>query len=98
MSNSITRRNLIKYSAIASVGIAAGVLSSTAYNNEKNIADKNMKVLLLNGSPREKGCTFTALSEVASVLEKNEIFTEIYWLGNEPISGCRACGVCRKDN
>ena len=26
-----------------------------------------MKVLLLNGSPRKAGCTFTALSETASV-------------------------------
>ena len=24
-----------------------------------------MKVLLMNGSPNEKGCTYTALSEVA---------------------------------
>ena len=30
-----------------------------------------MKVLLLNGSPHEKGCTYTALCEVAGALEKN---------------------------
>jgi multimeric flavodoxin WrbA len=54
-----------------------------------------MKVLLLNGSPREKGCTFTALSEVASSLEKNDIKTEIYWIGNEAIVSCRACSACR---
>lgn len=35
-----------------------------------------MKVILLNGSPREKGCTFTALSEVGSVLNKEGIETE----------------------
>lgn len=29
-----------------------------------------MKVLLVNGSPNEKGCTYTALSEVASSLKK----------------------------
>ncbi|MCL2039793.1 MAG: flavodoxin family protein [Bacteroidetes bacterium] len=97
MANKISRRDLIKYSSIASVGLATGVLSSTACNNDKNITDKNMKVLLVNGSPREKGCTFTALSEVASSIEKNKISTEIYWLGSEPISSCRACGVCRKD-
>ena len=97
MIKKISRRNLIKYSTIASVGLATGVLSSTGCNNEKNILDKNMKVLLLNGSPREKGCTFTALSEVASVIENNKISTEIYWLGKEPIAGCRACGICRKD-
>jgi multimeric flavodoxin WrbA len=36
-----------------------------------------MKVILLNGSPRENGCTFTALSEVASELAKNGVETEI---------------------
>ena len=29
-----------------------------------------MKVLLFNGSANEKGCTYTALSEVAGALEK----------------------------
>ena len=32
-----------------------------------------MKVLLLNGSPRKEGCTFTALSEVAKTLNQNGI-------------------------
>ncbi len=36
-----------------------------------------MKVLLLNGSRREHGCTYTALSEVAHVLNDNGIDTEI---------------------
>ena len=34
-----------------------------------------MKVLLINGSPRIKGNTFTALSEAARTLEKNGIET-----------------------
>ena len=29
------------------------------------------KVLLINGSPNERGCTYTALCEVAASLEKN---------------------------
>ena len=29
-----------------------------------------MKVLLLNGSPHEKGCTYTALAEAAAALEE----------------------------
>ena len=37
-----------------------------------------MKVLLLNGSPRKAGCTFTALSTVAKALEENGIETEIF--------------------
>ena len=47
-----------------------------------------MKVILVNGSPHEKGCTYTALTEVQKTLEKNEIETEIFWVGNKPISGC----------
>ena len=40
-----------------------------------------MKVLLINGSPNEHGCTFTALSEVAETLNKNGNETEIFWIG-----------------
>lgn len=53
-----------------------------------------MKVLLLNGSPREHGCTYTALSEVARTLESRGIETELYWVGAKPIAGCTACGRC----
>ena len=35
-----------------------------------------MKVLLINGSPREHGNTFTALSEVAKTLNEENIETE----------------------
>ena len=36
-----------------------------------------MKVLLINGSPRENGNTFTALSEVAKTLNSEGIDKEI---------------------
>ena len=55
-----------------------------------------MKVLLVNGSPHEKGCTYTALSVVAETLNAEGIETEIFHIGAEPISGCRGCGACRK--
>ncbi len=55
-----------------------------------------MKVLLVNGSPHEKGCTYTALAECAKALNDNGIETEFFWLGNAPIGGCRGCGGCRK--
>ena len=55
-----------------------------------------MKVLLVNGSPHAEGCTYTALSEVASSLEKNGIFTEMYQVGNKPVRGCVACMKCRE--
>lgn len=54
-----------------------------------------MKVLLINGSPREHGNTYTALSEVAQTLQKEGIESEIVWIGNKPIRGCIACGVCK---
>ena len=56
-----------------------------------------MKVLLINGSPHAHGCTYTALSEVASELNNQGIATQIFQLGTEPIPGCIACGACRKN-
>lgn len=55
-----------------------------------------MKVLLINGSPHERGCTFTALDEVSSELNKNGVETELLWLGTEPIRSCTGCGGCAK--
>ena len=55
-----------------------------------------MKVILVNGSPNAKGCTYTALTEVAKTLHKNGIETELMQLGTKPISGCIACGKCLK--
>ena len=55
-----------------------------------------MKVLLVNGSPHKEGCTYTALQEVATTLEKNGIETEIFWLGVKEIAGCIGCGACGK--
>ena len=53
-----------------------------------------MKVLLINGSPHEKGCTYTALSEVAMSLNQEGIETEIVHIGNKDIRGCMSCGYC----
>ena len=53
-----------------------------------------MKVLLVNGSPHEKGCTYTALMEVAGVLENEGIGAEVVWIGNKPLSGCIDCRAC----
>lgn len=55
-----------------------------------------MKVILVNGSPKAKGCTCTALMEVAGALEKNGIETEIFQVGTEPVAGCLGCGACVK--
>lgn len=55
-----------------------------------------MKVILVNGSPKEKGCTYTALCEAAKTLNECGIDAEIFWVGSKPISGCRGCGACAK--
>jgi len=56
-----------------------------------------MKVLLFNGSPHEKGCVFTALSEIAQTLEKNGIDSEIFSIGTKAVQGCIACRGCRAE-
>ena len=55
-----------------------------------------MKVLLVNGSPRAKGCTYTALTEVAKALESDGIETEIFQVGAKPVRDCIACLKCRE--
>lgn len=53
-----------------------------------------MKVLLLNGSPRAKGCTYTALKEVSLALEESGVQTEILHVARGAVRGCIACGKC----
>ena len=53
-----------------------------------------MKVLLVNGSPNEYGCTHTALCEVAKTLEANGVETELLYLGKKPLAGCIDCEQC----
>lgn len=55
-----------------------------------------MKALLINGSPRERGCTYTALSELARTLEAEGIETELVQAGARTTYGCIACGKCRE--
>lgn len=55
-----------------------------------------MKVVLVNGSPHNKGCTYTALCEVANTLNEEGIETEIFWIGSRPLGGCIACRACAK--
>lgn len=53
-----------------------------------------MKVLLINGSCRTKGCTGRALEEVAKVLVENGVEYEIFQVGNAPIRDCIGCNQC----
>ena len=54
-----------------------------------------MKVILFNGSPKEKGCTYTALTKVAEALNSESIETEIFHAG-KATKGCLGCGACSK--
>ena len=55
-----------------------------------------MKVLMLNGSPRQFGCTYTALQAVADALRSEDIVTEIIWAGDKPVQDCIRCNACIK--
>lgn len=52
------------------------------------------KVLLINGSPRLRGNTFLALSEVANTLQAEGVDTEIISIGPKAVQGCIACAMC----
>lgn len=56
-----------------------------------------MKVLLLNGSPRANGCTYTALSVIAERIGELGVETELMQIGTQPVAGCIACGKCKTD-
>ena len=47
--------------------------------------DDKMNVLMINGSPNAKGCTFTALTEIGKTLQEQNIDYEIMQLGKQPI-------------
>ena len=52
-------------------------------------------MLLINGSPKEKGCTYTALKEIADTLANEGIESEIFHVRSDA-PGCRDCGYCAK--
>ena len=54
-----------------------------------------MKVLLINGSPHERGPTYTALKKVADTLESLGIEAEIFHVGKIETT-CIDCRVCKK--
>lgn len=60
--------------------------------------EKKMKVLMINGSPNEHGCTDTALKIVSGALAEDGVESETVWLGNRAVQDCIGCGACRKLN
>ncbi len=53
-----------------------------------------MQVLLINGSPHQKGSTYTALSEVARQLEAEGVTANLQHMGSKPIRPCIGCFKC----
>ena len=53
-----------------------------------------MKVLMLNGSPHQKGNTYIALHEMEKIFAKEGVETETVQVGSQMIRGCIACGSC----
>ena len=102
----MNRREFIRKSAVAAAGglllatpfgqlAAQGKDEETMTRTRKNKEIQPMKVLLINGSARRKGNTYTALGEVAKQLEKNGIEAEIVQIGAKPVRGCVACSQCK---
>lgn len=56
-----------------------------------------MKVLMINGSPRQNGNTAIALAELEKTLTKNGIEVECVQIGTENVRGCLGCGYCLKN-
>lgn len=53
-----------------------------------------MRVMLVNGSPHEHGCTARALEEVKKTLLGEGIEVGEHWIGKGPVPGCTACNYC----
>ena len=55
-----------------------------------------MKILLINGSPNEHGCTDTALQEISNTLKENNVDSKILWLGKQAMQDCIFCFKCQE--
>lgn len=99
MKEKITRREALKTMGAAAAVTAASVTGlATVASCATKEEDRKMKVLLLNGSPRQDGNTATLLREAAAQLAKNGIESEFANIGNRPVRGCVACGQCHAQN
>ncbi len=57
-----------------------------------------LKVLMINGSPRESGNIALAFREMEQVFSENDVEFENILLGKMDIRGCIACETCRKNH
>jgi len=54
--------------------------------------------LLINGSPHQDGNTAWALQAVARGLDQGGVASEVFWLGQQALGDCIACGACQGKN
>ena len=57
---------------------------------------KELRVLMLNGSPRANGNTSIALREMEKIFTESGVAVETVQVGNQAVRGCTACGACGK--
>lgn len=95
--HAMSRREALKCLGGTAAALALGTIpnAQAAAPAAASAGQRRLRVLLFNGSPHPRGCTFTALSEIAAALAAEEVETEIFQLGNRPIAGCIGCGACR---
>ena len=55
-----------------------------------------MKVLMLNGSPKDNGNTARVLAEMRTVFEKENVEVAYVHVGHLAVRGCTSCGACYK--
>ena len=105
MSRSLCSKALTRREAVKGVGASAlcmaldgiGVAGEPSpQNSENSQKEKQMKVVLIIGSPRRNGNTARALKEVSDTLAAEGLETETVWIGTKPVRGCIACGLCLK--
>lgn len=94
MKEKITRREALRTMGAAAAVTAASVTGLSTVASCAPKEERKMKVLLINGSPRQEGNTATLLREAAAQLAKNGIESEFANVGNRPVRGCVACGQC----
>ncbi len=56
-----------------------------------------MKVLAINGSPKNNGNTATAINVMKEVFEAKNIELEMVTIGGETVHGCIGCNRCYKE-
>ena len=55
-----------------------------------------MKLLMINGSPKDNGNTAAALAEMRTIFESEGVEVEYFHVGNMAIRGCVGCASCFK--